>query len=104
MQLNGYEISNRTLHMLLHYFVKSYCQQKQAINDKLQSSVAIYLGFGGVVNKQGLLLSVYVKKCLKSVNIWQIYKQEHGCIMHFARLANTAKRRHGCRIRKVTMT
>jgi len=30
-----------------------------------------------------------VKKCLKSVNIWQSYKQERGCLMHFARLANT---------------
>ena len=26
---------------------------------------------------------------LKSVNIWQCYKQERGCLMHFARLANT---------------
>jgi len=26
---------------------------------------------------------------LKSVNIWQSYKQERGCLMHFARLANT---------------
>ena len=25
----------------------------------------------------------------KSVNIWQSYKQERGCLMHFARLANT---------------
>jgi len=24
----------------------------------------------------------------KSVNIWQSYKQERGCLMHFARLAN----------------
>ena len=34
---------------------------KQAINDKLQSSVATYLRFGGVVNsqiKKGLLLSL----------------------------------------------
>jgi len=23
------------------------------------------------------------------VNIWQSYKQEHGCLVHFARLANT---------------
>jgi len=26
---------------------------------------------------------------LKSVNIWQSYKQESGCLMHFVRLANT---------------
>ena len=25
----------------------------------------------------------------KSVNIWQSYKQERGCLMHFARPANT---------------
>ena len=25
----------------------------------------------------------------KSVNIWQSYKQERGCFMHFARMANT---------------
>jgi len=24
-----------------------------------------------------------------SLNIWQSYKQERGCLMHFARLANT---------------
>jgi len=37
---------------------------KQAINDKLQGSVATYLRFGGVVNnqiKKGLLLSLWVK-------------------------------------------
>jgi len=29
-------------------------------------------------------------KFFKSViNIWQSYKQERGCLMHFARLANT---------------
>jgi len=26
---------------------------------------------------------------LKSVNIWQSYKQDRGCLMHFVRLANT---------------
>jgi len=25
----------------------------------------------------------------KSINIWQSYKQERGCLMHFARLTNT---------------
>jgi len=74
--------------MLLHYLVK------QAINDKLRDSVATYLRYGGVVNnqiKKGLLLSpqVRVKKWLKSMNIWQSYKQERGCLVHFARLANT---------------
>ena len=37
---------------------------KQALNDKLQGSVAAYLRCGGVVNhmKKGLLLSLWVKK------------------------------------------
>ena len=38
---------------------------KQAINNKLQGSVATYWQFGGVVNnkmKKGLLLSLRVKK------------------------------------------
>ena len=38
--------------------------------------------------KKGLLLSLRVKKKLKSMNIWQSYKQERGCLVHFARLAN----------------
>jgi len=36
---------------------------KQALNDKLQGSVAAYLKYGGVVNNQiktGLLLSLWV--------------------------------------------
>jgi len=45
---------------------------KQALNDKLQCSVATYLRCGGVVNnqiKKGLLLSLRAKNNLKSVNI-----------------------------------
>ena len=64
---------------------------KHAINDKLQGSVATYLRCGGVVNnriKKGLLLSLWVN-FFKWVNIWQSYKQERGCLAHFARLANT---------------
>jgi len=64
---------------------------KQAIYDKLQGSVATYLRYGGVVNdhiKKGLR----VEKKLKLVNIWQSYKQERGCLRHFARLANTLLR------------
>ena len=62
--------------------------KKQMINYKLQGSVATYLRYGGVVNqiKQGLLLSQWKK--LKSVNFWQSYKQERGCLMHFVYLAN----------------
>ena len=59
---------------------------KQAINDKLQGSVATYLRCGGVVNNQineGLLLSLRVRKFLKSVNIWQSYKQERDCLVHW---------------------
>ena len=65
---------------------------KQAINGKLQGSVATYLKCGGVVNnqiKKGLLLSLWVKIFLKLVNIWQSYKQERDCLVHFVRLANT---------------
>ena len=62
---------------------------KQAINSKLQGSVTIYIRCGGVVNKQikkGLLLSMGVKKKLKSVNIWQSYNQERDCLVHFLRV------------------
>ena len=61
---------------------------KQAINDKLQCNVATCLRCGGVVDDQiekGLLLSLRVKKKLKSVNIWQSYKQERGCLVQFLR-------------------
>jgi len=64
---------------------KTLISAKQAINDKLQGTVAACLTCGGVVNnqiKKGLLLSLSVKKNLKSVNIWQNYKQERGCPMH----------------------
>ena len=47
--------------------------KKQAINDKLQGSVATYLRYGG----------------FKSVNIWQSYKQEGRRLVHFVRLATT---------------
>ena len=71
---------------------ETFMSAKQVINDKLQGSVATYVKCDGVVNnriKKALLLSVLVNKVLKSVNIWQSYKQEHGCLMHFARLATT---------------
>jgi len=54
---------------------------EQTINDKLQGSVATYLRCGGNQIKKGLLLSLWVKK-LKSVNIWQSYKQERDCLVH----------------------
>jgi len=64
---------------------------KQAINDKLQGSVATNVKCGRVLNNQinkSLLLSLRVRKSLKSVNIWQSYKQERDCLVHFVRLAN----------------
>ena len=73
---------------------------KQALNDKLQGSVAAYLRCGGVANKQikkGLLLTLRVKIVFKSVNIWQSYKQERDCLMHFcAPGQRTAKRQRTC--------
>jgi len=50
-----------------------------------EGGVATYLRCGGVVNnqiKKGLLLSLRVKKILKSGNIWQSYKQERDCLVH----------------------
>jgi len=46
---------------------------------------------GGIVNNQiknGLLMSLPLKK-MKSGNIWQGYKKEGGCLVHFVRLATT---------------
>jgi len=63
---------------------------KQATSDKLQGSVATYLRCAGVVNnqiKKGLLLSLQVN-FFKSLNIWQSYKQERDCFVHFLRLSN----------------
>ena len=50
---------------------------------KLQGSVATYLRYGWVVNriKKGLMLSLSVRCFFKSVNIWQSYKQERGCLV-----------------------
>ena len=65
---------------------------KRATNDNLQGSAATCLTCDGSFNnqiKKGLLLSPRVKEILKSVSVWQSYKQERGCLMHFARLANT---------------
>jgi len=62
---------------------------KQAIHNQLQGSVATYLRCGGVVNnqiKKNLLLSLRVNFFFKSVNIWQSYKQERGCFVHFPSL------------------
>jgi len=70
---------------------------KQAIHNKLQGSIAAYLRRGGVDNNQikkvlllnlkGLLLSLRVKGILKSVNIWQSYKQKRDCLVHLLPLS-----------------
>jgi len=58
------------------------------INDILQGIVATYFRCGGVANNQ-------IKKGLLWVwenfflNRWIFGKQERGCLMHFACLANT---------------
>jgi len=73
--------------MLLHYLVKPLKSAKEAIDDKLQGSATTYLRCGGVVNNQirkGLLLSLSVNFLL--VNIWQSYKQERDCLVHFLHL------------------
>ena len=78
--------------MLSHYFLITLWNidvRKQAINDKLQGSLATYLRCDGVVNNQinkDLLLSPSVKKIFTTVNIWQSYMQERVCLMHFVRL------------------
>jgi len=79
---------------------KTLMSAKHAINNKLQGSVATYLRYGGVVNnqiKKGLLLSLRVKNVFKSVNIWQSYKQERDCLVHFFRLlAKCMRQSHSC--------
>jgi len=62
---------------------------KQAINDKLQGSVATYLRCGVVVNnqiKKGLFAESVRKTFFKSVIIWQSYKLERDYFVHFLRL------------------
>ena len=62
---------------------------KQAIHDKLQGSIATYLRCGGLADnqiKKGLLPSLSMNSLLKYVNIWQSYKQERDCFVHFLRL------------------
>ena len=69
---------------------------KQAINDKLHGSLATYWRCGGVVKNEirtGSLLGLRMKKSLKSVNIWQSYKRERDCLVHFLRLLVVLARR-----------
>ena len=70
---------------------------KQAIDDKLQGSVATYLRCGGVVNnqiKKSLLLSVTVSKEISKIGEYLAKLQARTWLCRaIVRLANTAKRR-----------
>ena len=64
---------------------------KQAINDKLQGSVATNLGCGGVVNnqiKKGLLLSLWVKFFVNR-RIFGKFSSKNVFVTCPLRLANT---------------
>ena len=72
---------------------------KQALNDKLQGSVAAYLRCGGVVNnqiKKGLLLSVWVKSFLIGEYLAKL--QARAWLSHALCAPGqlTAKRRRKC--------
>jgi len=54
---------------------------KQGINDKLQGSVATYLRFGGILITKWFIAECVGEFLFKSVNTWQSYKQERGCLM-----------------------
>ena len=73
--------------------------RKQAINDKLQGSVATYLKCGADVNnkiKKGLLLSLSVKKNKIGEYLVRL-KEEGGCLVYFFAFGHlTAKRRRTC--------
>ena len=56
-------------------------QTNAVINDKLQGTVVTYLRCGGIGNnqiKKSLLLSLPVKKFLKSANFWHSYGRKRG--------------------------
>ena len=66
--------------------------EKQAINDKLQGSVATYLRCGGIVNnqmKKSLLLSLRVWIFLIGEYLAKLQARARGCLVHFARPTNT---------------
>jgi len=92
LQLNGYEKSNRALHVAT-LPCETLMSAKQAINDKLHGGVGTYLRCDRVVNKQTkkcLLLSVSEKIFLNRRILGKVttYKQDRGSLMHFAHLAN----------------
>jgi len=44
---------------------------------------------GLLITKLKRFIAASVSGFFKPMTIWQSYKQERGCLMHFARLANT---------------
>ena len=69
--------------VVYYWGLQCVIKTKQAIDDKLQGSVATWR-CGRVLNhiKKCLLLSPWVENFLESVNIWQSYKQERDCFLH----------------------
>ena len=75
--------------------------RKPVINNKLQGTVVTYLRCGGIANNNNQIANmpigltklrkvycwVYKWIFFTSVNIWQSYKQEAGCLVHFVCLA-----------------
>jgi len=67
---------------------KTLMSAKQAINDKLQGSVATYLRCGGAVNnpiKKGLLLSLTVRIFLIGKYLAEL-QAKRDCLVHILRL------------------
>ena len=56
------------------------------INNKLQGNIFKVLWVVNSQIKKGLLLSLSVNFLLKSANIWQSYKKERDCLVHFLRV------------------
>jgi len=42
-----------------------------------------------IIKLRRFIVESVSEKIFYSVNIWQSYKQERGCLMHFGHLANT---------------
>jgi len=71
---------------LWNIIVSKQAQRCQMTIRGVQGSVTAYSRCGGIANNQirnGLLPSQSVKRFFQSVNIWQSYKQERGCHVHF---------------------
>ena len=75
-----FKISHHTLNMSLHYLVKYECQNWRqseiciVINDQSQDNTAKYLSCDGLLYYK-YAIQLLVKDYLKSVNIWQSYRE-----------------------------